>query len=104
MKVNEALMQKAIANLKSQERPNFKATAEKYSLERTTLAKRFKGQHGSMKDASSTHKQRLNDIQEQVLIDQINLLTDRGMPPTCQVVHNMAEEIIQAPLGKNWVG
>ncbi|RFU24298.1 hypothetical protein B7463_g12041, partial [Scytalidium lignicola] len=76
MKVNEALMQKAIADLKSQEQPNFKATAEKYFLERTTLAKRFKGQHGSMKDASSIYKQRLNDIQEQVLIDQINLLTD----------------------------
>ena len=56
-----------------------------------------------MKDTSSTHKQRLNNTQEKVLIKQINLLTDRGMPPTCQVVHNMAEEIIQDTLGKNWV-
>ena len=35
---------------------------------------------------------------------QINRLTDRGIPPTTRMVRNFAEEIIQRPVGKNWVG
>jgi len=26
------------------------------------------------------------------------------MPPTSQIVHNLAEELIGKPVGKNWVG
>ncbi|RFU30473.1 hypothetical protein B7463_g5875, partial [Scytalidium lignicola] len=59
--VNEASIQEAIADLKSQKKPNFSATAKKYGLERTTLAKRYKGQHTSMETAMSTHRQRLNN-------------------------------------------
>ena len=40
----EDRMQKALAELKSSSRPNYTATAKKYDLERTTLAKRAKGQ------------------------------------------------------------
>jgi hypothetical protein len=27
---------------------------------------------------------------------------DRGLPPTCQIVHNLATEIVGGPIGKNW--
>ena len=37
-------------------------------------------------------------------MDQINRLTDRGMPPTSQMVKNFAEEVIGRPVGKNWTG
>ncbi|RFU25688.1 hypothetical protein B7463_g10650, partial [Scytalidium lignicola] len=101
MKVNEASIQEAIADLKSQKKPNFSATAKIYGLERTTLAKQYKGQHTSMKTAMSTHKQRLNNAQESVLIKHINYLTNRGIPLTSQIVHNMAEKIIQGLVRKN---
>ena len=42
MAKNEAI-ELALADLNSQERPNYKATAEKYSIERTTLARRYQG-------------------------------------------------------------
>jgi hypothetical protein len=29
-------------------------------------------------------------------------MTDRGIPPTTQIVRNLAEEIIQRKVGKNW--
>lgn len=29
-------------------------------------------------------------------------MTDRGMPPTAQVVRNLAEEITGREVGKNW--
>ena len=37
-----------------------------------------------------------------MLIDQINKLTQRSMPPTSRIVRNLAEEIIGGPVGKNW--
>jgi hypothetical protein len=40
---------------------------------------------------------------KKVLIKHINELSDRGLPPTPQIVKNLAEEIIHAELGKNWV-
>ena len=46
----------------------------------------------------------LTDEQEEVLIGCINSLTDRGMPPTSQIVRNLAEEIRGSKVGKNWVG
>ena len=36
----------AIADLKSQDRPNIAATARKYQLDRTTLSRRFRGETG----------------------------------------------------------
>ena len=39
-----------------------------------------------------------------MLIKQINTLTNKGMPPTSQIVKNLAEEIRGREVGKNWVG
>jgi hypothetical protein len=38
-----------------------------------------------------------------MLIAYINKLTDRGMPPTSQIVENLAEEIRGVRINKNWV-
>ena len=47
-------------------------------------------------------RQRLTNSQEEVLIGHINKLTDRGLPPTSQIVRNLAEEIAGSSVGKNW--
>src|SRR2546423_12509649 len=91
----------AIADLKLQKKPNFMATAKKWRVERTTLAKRFKGQTRSI-EAYQSEASRLSNAQERALIDQINKLTLRGMPPTSRIVRNFAEEIAGSKLGKNW--
>ena len=39
--------------------------------------------------------------QEKVLVEYINKLTDRGMPPTIQVVQNLVKEMIQSLVGRN---
>lgn len=75
-------MTSALADLESQERVNFAATARKWQVDRTTLAKRFKGQTGTIQEAVSYTRQRLTDVQEEVLIAHLNRLTDRGLPPT----------------------
>jgi hypothetical protein len=37
-------------------------------------------------------------------VEQINRLTDRGMPPTSSIIRSLAEEMIQGPINKNWIG
>jgi hypothetical protein len=92
----------AIADLETQEIPNISATAEKYGLERTTLGKRWAGKSTSMEECISVHRRCLTNSQEKCLIQLINKLTDRKMPPTTAIVRNLAEEIRGCPVGKNW--
>lgn len=94
----------ALADLKEQEKPNILVTAKKYDLVESTLRRRWQGKTMSHEAASSEFKQRLTNTQEETLIQRINLLTDRGMPPTSQIVRNLAEEIIGASVNKNWTG
>ena len=98
----EQRMQLAITDLNSQSKLNYSATAKKYDLDRSMLAKRHKGLTTSIATYSSEHKQRLTTDQEEVLIKQINDLIDHLMPPTSAMVKNIAKEIIGGPIGKNW--
>ena len=101
---HEARIELAIKDLESQEAPNYRATARKYALSVCTLRRRYTGESVSRKAANSEHRQCLTFPQEEVLINQINRMTDRGMPPTGHIVRNFAEEIIGRPVGKNWTG
>lgn len=92
----------AIADLESQERTNFLRTARKWGLERTTLLRRYKGQSTSIREANSNSRQALNSAQEEVLIEHANKLTDRGIPPTPQILKNIAEEIAKTKLSAAW--
>jgi transposase-like protein len=94
----------AIADLESQDKPSYRATARKYGVNDVTLRRRFLGTQTSPATASSLYRQRLSAAQETALVAQINRLTNRGIPPTSQIVKNMAEEMIQDILGKNWTG
>ena len=94
----------AVADLHQQEKPNFKATARKHVVNNTTLKRRYQGRQLSKQAASSEYRQCLTFAQEETLIDLINSLTDRGIPPTSQIVRNLAQEMIGRPVGKNWTG
>jgi Tc5 transposase DNA-binding domain len=98
----EERMTAAFAVLDLQERPKYAEVAKEYKLERTTLAKRYKGQTVSRKVFLSESRQCLTRAQEEALIDQINKLTDKHIPPTSQMVKNFAEEMIGREVGKNW--
>jgi Tc5 transposase DNA-binding domain len=100
---HNARIQAAIADLESQDRRNIAATAKKYNIARETLSKRFRGETASNQDANSYSRQQLTDIQESTLIEYINKLSNRGLPPTPQIVKNLAEEIAGVTLGPNWV-
>jgi hypothetical protein len=99
---HEARMEAAMADLDSQERRNYAATARKRNLEPTTLRRRFIGESTSIRVANSEVRQALTSEEEEVLIGHVNKLTDRGIPPTPQILKNIAEEIAKVALGRNW--
>ena len=94
----------ALDDLESQLIHNYSATAKKYGISRHTLARRHKGETSSRALANSKFRQCLTNHQEDILIGHIKWLTDRRLPPTSQMLKNLAEEIIGGPIGKNWVG
>jgi hypothetical protein len=99
--VNEDDMKKALAEIESSEAPDYAAIARKYSLTRSTLSRRARGKTTSRAEFQSQVHQCLTNAQERVLINQINRLTERGIPPTSQMVKNFAEEMIGHTMGKN---
>lgn len=101
--VNEADIKLALDDLKSQKSPNYAATAKKYNVDRRTLSRRHQGICMSNHDAHSTFQKLLPDAQEEEIIGYINDLSDRGMPPTPQILENIIIEIVKQPVGQNWV-
>jgi DDE superfamily endonuclease/Tc5 transposase DNA-binding domain len=93
----------AITDLKRQDRPNIAATARKYGVDRSTLSRRFRGETGTIQDATSYSRKQLTTTQEETLIEYVNKLNDRGFPPTPQILKNIAESIAKTHLGHNWV-
>jgi hypothetical protein len=82
---HNARIAEVITDLRSQDRPNIAATARKYRLARKTLSKRFRGETGTIQDATSYTRKQLTDTQEEAFISYVNKLNDRAFPPTPQI-------------------
>ena len=90
-----------IIDLESQEVPNISSTTEKHHVARKTLEDQWKGISVSREEANSTYRQCLTNAQEKALVQLINKLTDRKLPPTTTIVRNLVEEIRGARIRKN---
>ena len=99
----EARLGLALEDLSKQAIPNLLGTSKRFGVNRVTLMRRYKGTQQNRYIAHSESQQSLSIAQEETLIGYINSLTDRSLPPTSQIVHNCAEELINKPLNKNWV-
>ena len=80
--VNSKAISAAIADLRSQKKPNFYGTAKKYNIDRTTLRRRFQGKQGPSGISKLETQGKLTTIMEEIFVDYINILSGRGMPPT----------------------
>ncbi len=98
----EAQIQCALAHLNQQKQLNYAEAARIHGIEPTTLRRRHKGISTSREQVTSETHQRLSSIQEDELLRHIDALTNKYIPPTTQIVRNLAEEILQADVGKNW--
>ena len=95
-------MKLAIADLKLQNKSNILATAKKYNVVESIFRRRWKDQSVFHEKTSDIHKQRLSSIEEEALITQINQLTNRELSSINRIVRNLAEEMIQSSMKKNW--
>jgi hypothetical protein len=100
----EYRIEKALDLLNRELLPNFKSMAVRAGLTYSTLSRRFRGITTSRAEANSEYRQCLTIAQEEALIKQINKLLIRNMPPTSQIVKNLAEEICGRKIYKNWTG
>ena len=95
-------MEAALADLESQEPPNYTATAKKHGVDRSTLSRRHRGVRGTRDDQINSCSL-LSKQQQKDLVAYINKLTDQGLPPTNAMVRNFAHDICKKWPGKNWV-
>ena len=92
---------KALQPLQLQDKPNISATAREYGLDRSTLSKRFTG--GAQSHQTKCQNQGLlSPAQEKTLVQYINKLTDRGIPPTPAMILNFVHNIVGKRPGKSW--
>ena len=92
----------AIAHLNRQKKLNYAAAAKACGLEPTTLRRRHKGITVSRAQVNSDIRQHLNNVQEDELLRYIDRLTEKHIPLTTQIIKNLAEEMLQQEIGKNW--
>jgi hypothetical protein len=76
--------------------------AEKYGVDRRTLARRHQGASIS-RNAQAQNQQALHPQQEQELLRCIKQLTERGLPPTRAIIRRFPSDIAKRELGKGWV-
>ena len=79
---HNASIDAALADLESQDVINFSATARKYGVDRNTLTNRYKGKFTFRHEAQAQMNMALTLCQEEVLVEYILKLTDRGTPPS----------------------
>ena len=96
-----ALVTAAVLVIRRGEFKDYSNAAKKYHCSHTAIIRRIKGETKTRQEANSFYNQCLTNDQEETLISRINKLTDRGLPPTTQIIRNLAEEIRGEPVGKN---
>jgi hypothetical protein len=96
-----ALVTAAVLAIRRGEFKDYSNAAKKYHCSHTAIIRRIKGETKTRQEANSFYNQCLTNDQEETLISRINKLTDRGLPPTTQIIRNLAEEIRGEPVGKN---
>jgi len=96
---------KAIAAIDSQisEEPlSYRAAAEEFGVDRTTLSRRHQGCQAA-RTTQTANGRLLNNKQEEGLVTYIGDLTKDGLPPTKSMVRNFASEIAGKRVGEGWV-
>ena len=76
--------------------------AAKYSVDRSTLSRRHQGSQAPQQ-ARTLQKLVLNPQQELELVRYIKTLTERGLPPTREMISNFSSEVARQQLSESWV-
>jgi hypothetical protein len=97
--INAALA--AIKSLKPGEDFSYTKIAERFSVIRSTLTRRHQGATRAREEAYAKSRI-LGQHQEQELIQYIGRLTERGLPPTRQMINNFVSCIAKRDVSMSW--
>ena len=86
---HERQIKLALEEVANSKKPNLLAISKKYNIVHSTLYRRSKGITRSRQDISQYLHRHLTDAQEEVLIKQLNWLSDRGLHATLRIVRNL---------------
>ena len=95
----------AIAAFESRElgeQTSYTKIAAKYNVDRSTLSRRHQGSQAPQQ-ARTLQKLVLNPQQELELVRYIKTLTERGLPPTREMIRNFLSEVAYQQLSVCWV-
>jgi predicted HicB family RNase H-like nuclease len=92
----------AIESLKPEEYFPYTKIAATYGCSHSALSKRHQGLTGS-RSTVAENQQALHLQQEQELLQYIEQLTERGLPPTRAMIRRFGSNIAKRELGKCWV-
>ncbi|KAI1508842.1 Tc5 transposase DNA-binding domain containing protein [Pyrenophora tritici-repentis] len=99
------LIDDVIADLESQEPEEKLVLAEfarKWSVSRATLSRRWRRVTGPRSNGYA-QQQAISPQQELELVRYIKTLTERGLPPTREMVRNFSSEVAHQQLSESWV-
>jgi hypothetical protein len=95
-------IQEAIREIESRdpgEQFSYQQIAKKYGVERTTLMRRHKHQN----DDYGVRNQSLHPEREAELVQYIETLTERRLPPTRTMIQQFASQLAGKPVSESWV-
>jgi hypothetical protein len=92
----------AIDSLKPGEDFTYAGIAKIRGVERSTLSRRHR-RVTRAREVTSQNRQKLNQQQERELLRYIERLTERGLPPTRQMIGNFAACIAKEDVSMSWV-
>jgi hypothetical protein len=81
---------------------SYQKITDTYNVNRVTSARRHQGLQAS-RAAKSSNQHKLNPQQEDELVVYINELTERGLPPTREMIQNFASEVAKERCSESWV-
>lgn len=97
--INAALT--AIDSLRPGEDFTYSDIARRFGVVRSTLTRRHQRASGARKEAAQ-NRQNLNQHQETELLRHIKRLTERGLPPTRQMIQSYASYIAKKDVSMTW--
>jgi hypothetical protein len=98
--INDALA--GIHKLSSRDKLVYTKIALKHGVDRNTLSRAHRGVQVPRRVAD-LHQQKLTPQQEVDLVQYIELLSARHLPPTRAMVRNLASTVAQNPCSESWV-
>jgi transposase len=101
--VNEKDLEAALLDIGKSKAPNYRAIAEKHNVHYSTLYRRARGITVSRAVAAEISKRLLTNAQEEVILQKMEKLSNKGIYLVPRIVRNSVQAIVGHPIGKNWV-